>query len=566
MNRILRRDIKNTKFQKLSKRSSSRRNALHAQETINGFNIIELNEVEINSDIISDLPDLSENDIIRIKKKAQAIETYYLGKGDDAKINENCFNCLMKDFQPNELLYFPKRNDLLSYLRYCFYFLKKTIFLDNQIYIDNKYDLDKCDTNYLTGWKFFIPKTMCKACFLQMINMEHLFGNLKTIFSDVDASSFKKHFRRNRNQLNPRIRTENILDKIEQETPKRKGIGSSQRRKKFRYSIKNKNNNISYDDKNKSLVFKKNILKDEYGENSKDKKELGIKKKFIGKKKNRDGHMHKEQLVTEIKIKNNEFTNENNILTKEKNNENNPEKKTKTIIFENCREHNNNNNNNNNNNLNNIDLIKKNKISLNMKNILITENNNNINKNNTAENITPNLPKEKKTVNIYQEVMASKGMSNKIVMKLFFKFEILLYYIKYLIYHVGDFRLRLQNTLNLNPIIVANLLANKLSVYLNDFHFLYNQVFKNSKEFEEILKKIKNDSIPSIAKNLGKLKEQPLLKEDELKILDEMSKTLDDYTIKINELDKKYEEQIKDYFTNFINFMKLIEEIKKNFS
>ena len=41
--------------------------------------------------------------------KAQAIEGYYLGKGEDTKINENCFNCLMNDFQANELLYFCKR-------------------------------------------------------------------------------------------------------------------------------------------------------------------------------------------------------------------------------------------------------------------------------------------------------------------------------------------------------------------------------------------------------------------------------------------------------------------------
>ena len=555
MNRILRRDIKNTKFQKLSKRSSSRRNALHAQETINGFNIIELNEVEINSDIISDLPDLSENDIIRIKKKAQAIETYYLGKGDDIKINENCFNCLMKDFQPNELLYFPKRNDLLSYLRYCFYFLKKTIFLDSQIYTDNKYDLDKCDTNYLTGWKFFIPKTMCKACFLQMINMEHLFGNLKTIFSDVDATSFRKYFRRNRSHLNQRLRTDNILDKIEQEIPKRKEVGASQKRKKFRYSIKNKNNNISYDDKNRTLVFKKNILHEEFGDNLKSKKERGsIKKKFIGKKKNRDDNIHKEQLVTEIKIKANEFTSENKLSTKEKNKENNTEKKNKPIFNEHPLE--------NNNNLNHLDFLKKKKISLNMKNILISDNNN-INKNNLSENITPNLPKEKKVANIYLEIMAKKGMSNKIVMKLFLKLESLHYWINYLIYDVGDFRLRLQNTLNLNPIMVANIVANKLSIYLNDFGLLYNEIFKNSKEFEEILKKIKNDAIPTISKNLVKMKEQTSMKEEETKMLDEMTKTLDDYTTKINELYKKYDDKIKDLSTNFICFMKLIEDIKK---
>ena len=202
-----------------------------------------------------------------------------------------------------------------------------------------------------------------------------------------------------------------------------------------------------------------------------------------------------------------------------------------------------------------------------MKNILITENNNNINKNGTPDNIIQNISKEKKIANIYQEIMANKGMNNKIVMKLFFKLERLHYLLKYLIYDVGDFRLRLQNTIiNLNPIILTNLLANKLSLYLNDFRFLYNQVFKNWKEFEETLKRIKNDSIPTIAKNLNKLKEEPLLKEEEIKMLDELSKTLDDYVIKTNELDKKYDEQNKDFFTNFICFMNLIEEIKKIFS
>ena len=159
MNRIYRRSIKNAKTQKLGKKNSSQHTLLQKQETLDGFNIIELNETEINSDIISDLPNLSEKEITRIKKKAQAIEGYYLGKGEDTKINENCFNCLMNDFQANELLYFSKRKDLLAYLRYCFYFLKKIIFLDNQIYTENKYDLDKCNTNYLNGWKFFIPKT-----------------------------------------------------------------------------------------------------------------------------------------------------------------------------------------------------------------------------------------------------------------------------------------------------------------------------------------------------------------------------------------------------------------------
>ena len=165
MNRIYRRGSKNRKIKKSVGRKTPYDDTLHKEQTLNGFNVIELNEEEINLDMISDLTNLSEREIDRIKKKAQSIEGYYLGKGEDAKINENCFNCLMKDFQANELLYFAKRKDLLIYLRYCFYFLKKILFIDNQIYTENKYDLDKCNTNYLNGWKFLYLKQCAKVAF-----------------------------------------------------------------------------------------------------------------------------------------------------------------------------------------------------------------------------------------------------------------------------------------------------------------------------------------------------------------------------------------------------------------
>ena len=150
MNRIYRRVSKSRKNQKQQGRNTPLDDNLHKVQTINGFSIIQLNEEEINLDSFSDLANLQEKEITRIKKKAQAIEEYYIGKGKDSKINENCFNCLMNNFHENELLYFAKRSDLLTYLKYCFYFLKKILFLDTQIYTENKYDLDKCDdTNYL---------------------------------------------------------------------------------------------------------------------------------------------------------------------------------------------------------------------------------------------------------------------------------------------------------------------------------------------------------------------------------------------------------------------------------
>ena len=207
MNKIFQKRTKNAKSQKFQNKDPNLGNKLHSIITPNGFNIIELNEEDSESDMISDLSNISEREIDRIKKKAQMIESYYMNKGEETRVKENCFNCLMSDFLPNELVYFAKRKDLLTYLRYCFYFLKKAIFLDNQTYINNCYDLDKCNSSYLKGWKFFIPKTMCKACFLQMINKEHLFGNLKTIFSDVDATILRKNFRRSRVRFNQRVRT-----------------------------------------------------------------------------------------------------------------------------------------------------------------------------------------------------------------------------------------------------------------------------------------------------------------------------------------------------------------------
>ena len=546
MNRIYRRGSKNRKIKKSVGRKTPYDDTLHKEQTLNGFNVIELNEEEINLDMFSDLTNLSEREIDRIKKKAQSIEGYYLGKGEDAKINENCFNCLMKDFQANELLYFAKRKDLLIYLRYCFYFLKKILFIDNQIYTENKYDLDKCNTNYLNGWKFFIP--------------EHLFGNLKTIFSDVDVSSFRRNFRRNRSHLNPRIRIGHSIQKNENENkeqPKKRGFASNLKRKTFKKNFKN-NKNITFDDKNGLILLKKNILSEDLVENL---KENDKKNKFLGKKKKPGEKIFGEQMVTEIKIKTKEFLNGTLAMKEANNGEKNNliknNKDIKTDASEKTIE---------NTNINNSDIIHNNKISINMRNISPLENTNQniINNKEDINHLIAN--KEKIPINIFHDIMISKGMNNKTVLKLYYKLDTFLNLIYNALIDVSFFREKLNNTLNLNPIIIANLGPGNLSKYERNYRIFYNQLFKDRKEFEEIFKKIKNDSIASIAKNLSKLKEQTNLKEEEIKTLDEMKQSLDGYTNQINELEKKYNFQIKNYFTDFNCFLNLIGEIKESFA
>ena len=593
MNKISAKRTKNTKSSKQPKKEQNLVNIYHNIQTLNGFNIIELNEEDLNSERFIDFSNISEKEILRIKKKAQMIETYYMNKGDETCVKENCFNCLMNNFLPSEILYFPKRKDLLTYLRYCFYFLRKIIFLDNQIYINNKYDLDKCTTNYLVGWKFFIPKTMCKACFLQMINMEHLFGNLKTIFSDVDATTLRKNFRRSRTRFNQRIRTSyNSKKKVEKKgcdttlsgeggTPmtKRKNFGNRLRirKKNFRYNLKNIKNeqNISYDDKKGLLSIKKNILSEEFN-NMKDDKIKRIT--FLGKKReNENLNMNKgEQLVTEIKIKTNEYINEtNNIYNKNKikiNSINKINEENNNTLSETIGEKNDKNNNNPNiitKNLKNININIPNANDDNNQNILNNIYNNNINMINTQlnknifssvfKNNSNNLSmnKEKKIGNIYHEIMATKGMSNKIVMKLYYKLETLYYNISYTSIDVSDFLDKLHNSFKYNPFVIPS----ALSWYEKHYSEAFNDQFKSEKEFEEIFKKIKNDTIPNISKNIIKLREQKNLKEEDIKTLDEMNINLNAFNQQISDIEKNYEEQMKNYFNNFKLFLNLIQEV-----
>ena len=150
MYRISYKEMKNGNNHKGALKDENKDIKFQNQLKINQFNIIELDEEEeIDIGNEADLVNFSQKEIQRIIKKSNAIEEYYSRKLDDTKINENCFNCLMSDFMPNELLYFSKRKDLLIYLKYCFYFKRKVMFLDNHIYRRNKFDLDKCDTNYL---------------------------------------------------------------------------------------------------------------------------------------------------------------------------------------------------------------------------------------------------------------------------------------------------------------------------------------------------------------------------------------------------------------------------------
>ena len=587
MNKISYKPTKNRNNHKLALKESSKDNKLLKQIQINNYNIIELNEEEINLDNEPDINIFSEREKLKLKKKATQIEEYYSNKTEDANISENCFNCLMNNFKPNELLYFSKRKDLLAYLKYCFYFLKKILFLDKQIYIENRYDLDKCDANYLNGWKFFIPKTVCRACFLQIINTEHLFGNLKNIFSDIDPYMTSKSIHRNRSHFNYRTRNSRSMNRINKNRSlelngngnelddKNKNIIPEKESnkiniKKPKYNTKN-NHNICYNDKKGLISIKREIL--EKIENLVDKEDENIKNNKYQNKKVINGfnselnNPNDEYSVTEIKIKVNEYiaesnSSDNGYINGKKNKENKSNKNNESYLKDENKTKKNKNHLNNksiHNNLNNNNISKNNSIN----EILINKTNISSNNENESkeEKSNNNLNINIKNMNICNEILTVKEMTNKIVIKLEYKLKLFKDILFYTILNIGDFREKLINSMIFNPDIISY----GINQYEQYFSSLYNEGFKARKEYEEMINKIKKESIPSISKNILKLKEQEKLNEDECHNLDELEKKLNDFSEKFDEIEKKYEENLNNFLNNFSVFFNLVKDLKSSF-
>ena len=236
---------------------------------LNGYQLIELNEDEITKAVTpeqlsnnesNELPlkeeKISSREYTRLRSKARSIEGHYITQQGYINIKENCFNCLMTDFNANELLYFNNRNDLLCYFQYCFQVKKRLLFTDQVTYSENKTDVLKCGNSFLNGWRFFIPKTMCKLCFMRMINMKSLMANIKTIFSDTEKDSQCKTNYRNYALFSPRFRNAFSLTK---RIPNRKALKNAKRNRR---SVAEKNNKYIKDSKseNKTQII---IIKDD---------------------------------------------------------------------------------------------------------------------------------------------------------------------------------------------------------------------------------------------------------------------------------------------------------------
>ena len=393
----------------------------HTPFFINGFSVTEIDET--NEDLYQeeDISYIETKEDFLLKKKAESIENYYMNCTEEEVSKVHCSQCKMNCFSKNELLYFKDRKALISYLKYCFIFLKKNIFMNHTIYMNNRYDLLKIDNSYLIGFHFLIPKTICKSCFIQLINKEFLLSKLKNEISDYDEdihisiNSPKKNINllkkkkkrkeiKNSDKKEKKEKKINIINTIEKESSLQSiqispiviplsnndtPIKKAKKRRIIKYGIKRRkkrnikknnkklNENVIFDLENNTIIINKKILNNLELKEKEKKEEININKtenKNEVKKiiKNKEKKLKEKKQIEMNKIEDNNNPLKNININKEKketisNKNKEGIKKEKNIINKNIII----------NNTNEIKTIDMNKIGL----IQINNNNNTISNN-----------------------------------------------------------------------------------------------------------------------------------------------------------------------------------------
>jgi hypothetical protein len=115
--------------------------------------------------------------------------------------------------------------------------------MDETICKENKEDFFKANISFLNSWRFFIPKTICKGCFMEIINLKNLISNIKNIFSDIEKDSLCRTNYRNYALFSPRFRAAFSL----------KNRSKSSRRRSRSYISRNNKAKLNHNESEVSL-------------------------------------------------------------------------------------------------------------------------------------------------------------------------------------------------------------------------------------------------------------------------------------------------------------------------
>lgn len=144
------------------------------------------------------IEELSSKEVSKLLLTAKQCENYFSNTNSPLSSLAMCFRCQMTDIDKNELLRFSTKKELMNYLKYCFIYQTNILCIYDKAFLKNKLDYFRCPYfNFITHWKFFLPKILCKCCFMLMINMNNLMKQLKTIFNDDNLSYINKSIEMN---------------------------------------------------------------------------------------------------------------------------------------------------------------------------------------------------------------------------------------------------------------------------------------------------------------------------------------------------------------------------------
>ena len=302
---------------------------------INGFKIVELLYTESLSNKISfenNLINLEETDVDKIefnKKKVkikdsitktelEEIEEYYILQYGIKKIKENCFICLMNNFLSNELLYFSSRKNLFYYFRHCFLHYNKIIFVDEKITKKNKEQFFSVNEKFMNSWRFFIPKTICKGCFMQLINTKDLIYKIRNIFCDTDDNSICQTNYKNYAAFSKLFRKEFNIGVKQKKITKEKNLKSICIKKKpIMETIELSDSETSEINNIKNSENEEKVKYNQFVEYNKNKHIIFINKSIFNLENNKNGISKSNKIQEKIKYENNKNQKKtiNNIIT-----------------------------------------------------------------------------------------------------------------------------------------------------------------------------------------------------------------------------------------------------------
>ena len=290
---------------------------------INGFKIVELlyteslsNKKSFENNLINFEEIVAEKIEFNKKKvkikdfitktQLEEIEEYYILQYGIKKIKENCFICLMNDFLSNELLYFSNRHNLLDYCRHCFLHYNKIIFVDEKITKKNKEQFFSVNEKFMNCWRFFIPKTICKGCFMQLINTKDLIYKIRNIFCDTDDNSICETNYKNYASFSKLFRKEFNIGIKQKKITKEKNLKSICIKKKpIIETIELSDSETSEINNIKNSENEEKVKYNQFVEYNKNKHIIFINKSIFNLENNKNGISKSNKIQEKIKYKNN---------------------------------------------------------------------------------------------------------------------------------------------------------------------------------------------------------------------------------------------------------------------